>query len=320
MCNNIKQSKGVVSMKKPTLVVMAAGMGSRYGGLKQIDPVGPNGELIIDFSIYDAIKANFGKVVFIIKREIEENFKKIIGSRVSKYIETAYVYQELGNLPYGFELPKDRVKPWGTGHAVLSCKDIIDTPFTVINADDFYGPTSFEKISKFLSEYNDSERSYKYAMIGFKIENTLTENGTVARGVCTIDQNNNLIDIKERTKIRTFEGIAQFTEDGETWMDIPSGTTVSMNTWGFTPTIFKELEARFPKFLEDNKENILKAEYYLPTVVDELIKEGKATVKVLTSNEQWYGVTYKEDKLHVHNAINKLIKSGFYPEKLWGNR
>lgn len=308
-------------MIKPTLVIMAAGMGSRYGGLKQIEPVGPNGEIIMDYSIYDALKANFGKVVFIIKKEIEEAFKQTIGDRISSIIDTAYVYQEVSAyIPLNYSVHEGRVKPWGTAHAVLCCKDIVDTPFAVINADDFYGSTSFEEIGKYLSEVKDSEDFYSYAMIGFQLENTLTEHGTVARGVCNVDPYNYLVDINERTKIKKFGEDAKYTEDGENWINIPKESTVSMNTWGFTPSIFKELEAGFMKFLEENEANILKAEYFIPSVVDSLIKEGKAKVKVLKSKEQWYGVTYKEDKPMVHEAINKLIRSGIYPEKLWGNK
>jgi dTDP-glucose pyrophosphorylase len=304
-------------MVKPTLVIMAAGMGSRYGGLKQIDPVGPSGEIIMDYSIYDAMKAGFGKVVFIIKKEIEDAFRETIGNRISKIVDTAYVYQEVYKVPSNFEVPQDRIKPWGTAHAVLCCKDVVNTPFAVINADDFYGSTSFEEIGKFLSEVKDDREFYNYAMVGFQLENTLTEHGTVARGVCNVDNENYLVNITERTKIKKFEDAAKYTEDGESWIDIPKGSTVSMNTWGFTPSIFEELEEGFSKFLEGNKENILKSEYFLPSVVDNLIAEGKAKVKVMTSKEQWYGVTYREDKPNVNKAINDLINSGVYPEKLW---
>ena len=304
-------------MVKPTLVIMAAGMGSRYGGLKQIDPVGPSGEIIMDYSIYDAMKAGFGKVVFIIRKEIEDAFRETIGNRISKIVDTAYVYQEVYKVPSNFEVPQDRIKPWGTAHAVLCCKDVVNTPFAVINADDFYGSTSFEEIGKFLSEVKDDREFYNYAMVGFQLENTLTEHGTVARGVCNVDNENYLVNITERTKIKKFEDAAKYTEDGESWIDIPKGSTVSMNTWGFTPSIFEELEEGFSKFLEGNKENILKSEYFLPSVVDNLIAEGKAKVKVMTSKEQWYGVTYREDKPNVNKAINDLINSGVYPEKLW---
>ena len=304
-------------MIKLTLVIMAAGMGSRYGGLKQIDPVGPNNEIIMDYSIYDAIKAGFSKVVFVIKKEIEDTFKESIGNRISKIIDTEYVFQEINKVPEGFKAPKERVKPWGTGHAILCCKDVVNTPFAVINADDFYGSTTFLEIGKFLSEARDNEEFYNYAMVGFKLKNTLTENGTVARGICNVDENNNLVDITERTKIRKTETGAQYTEDGETWIDISQESIVSMNIWGFTPSIFKELEMGFSKFLEESKESILKSEYFLPSVADALIHEGKAKVKVLTSKEQWHGVTYKDDKPIVHKAINNLIDSGVYPKDLW---
>jgi NDP-sugar pyrophosphorylase family protein len=263
------------------------------------------------------MKAGFGKVVFIIKKEIEDAFRETIGNRISKIVDTAYVYQEVYKVPSNFEVPQDRIKPWGTAHAVLCCKDVVNTPFAVINADDFYGSTSFEEIGKFLSEVKDDREFYNYAMVGFQLENTLTEHGTVARGVCNVDNENYLVNITERTKIKKFEDAAKYTEDGESWIDIPKGSTVSMNTWGFTPSIFEELEEGFSKFLEGNKENILKSEYFLPSVVDNLIAEGKAKVKVMTSKEQWYGVTYREDKPNVNKAINDLINSGVYPEKLW---
>lgn len=304
-------------MIKPTLVVMAAGMGSRYGGLKQIDPIGPNGEIIIDYSIYDAIKAGFGKVVFIIKKENEEIFRESIGKRAEKLIDTAYVYQRIDDLPTGFGVPHERVKPWGTGHAVMSCRNIVDTPFAVINADDFYGRTSFQVLHDYLVSASDCDGMYQYCMVGFILENTLTEHGHVARGVCTVDSEGYLIDINERTKIKKFGKVTKYTEDDENWVVIPEGSIVSMNTWGFTPSFFKELEARFPQFLESNKDNLLKAEYFLPSVVDSLITEKKAKVKVLPSNERWYGVTYREDKPVVKQAISTLIQQGIYPEKLW---
>jgi len=307
-------------MIKPTLVVMAAGMGSRYGGLKQIDPIGPTGEIIIDYSIYDALKAGFGKVVFIIKEEMKEDFYEVIGKKIEKLVDTAYVFQKTDNVPQGYEVPAERVKPWGTAHAVMCCKEVVDTPFAVINADDFYGQSTFKVIHDYLVKAKDSEGFYQYSMVGFILENTLTDHGHVARGVCTVDDLGNLKGIQERTKIQKFEDGAKYTEDGENWIQIPEASTVSMNTWGFTPSIFKELEGRFPKFLEDSKDNILKAEYFLPTVVDNLIDENKAKVKVLTSTEQWYGVTYKEDKPRVKEAINALIEKGIYSENLWGGQ
>lgn len=305
-------------MNAPTLVVMAAGMGSRYGGLKQIEPVGPNGEIIMDYSIYDALKAGFQKVVFIIKEDKKEDFHKIIGSKIEDLVEVEYAFQKLENLPEGFEVPEGRIKPWGTAHAVLCCGDIVNTPFAVINADDFYGASTFKVIHDFLVNYGDSEEVYNYSMVGFLLENTLTENGYVARGVCDIDNVSYLKQINERTHIEKFGDKVRYTEDNKTWIDIPKGSTVSMNVWGFTPSIFSELKTGFPRFLEESTDNPLKAEYFLPTVIDSLIAEGKARVKVLKSNEKWYGVTYKEDKPQVKEAIRKLIENGVYPENLWG--
>jgi len=304
-------------MNKTALVIMAAGMGSRYGGLKQIDPVGPNGELIIDYSIYDALSSGFSKVVFIIKEEIEKDFKEIIGRRVEGLVETSYVYQKIDDLPKGLMIPEGRVKPWGTGHAVLSCRDAVDTPFAVINSDDFYGKTSFQVLNNYLCTMEANKGSYEYSMVGFKLENTLTDNGHVARGICTVDSDGYLKEIHERTKIKKFGNSASYTLDDINWVEIPYGATVSMNTWGFDPSIFKELEAQFPVFLERDNDNLLKAEYFLPEVVDNLISSNKAKVKVLSSNERWYGVTYKEDKPLVKEAIYKMIEQGIYPEDLW---
>ena len=305
-------------MNKPTLVIMAAGMGSRYGGLKQIDPVGPNGELIIDYSIFDAVKAGFDKVVFIIKKETEEIFRESIGSRIDAIIKTSYVFQSINDVPAGFQVPEGRIKPWGTGHAVLSCRNMIDTPFAVINADDFYGQTTFQMMKDYLMGLKDSS-AYQYCLVGFKLENTLTEHGHVARGVCTLDQEGYLKEIHERTKIQKFGNLAKYTEDDKEWVLIPEGSIVSMNTWGFTPSIFNELEAGFPEFLRDNSGNIMKAEYFLPSVIDGLISDSKARVKVLPTKERWYGVTYQEDKPLVKQAIVQMIEEGIYPEKLWGN-
>ena len=305
-------------MKKPVLVVMAAGMGSRYGGLKQIDPVDKEGHIIMDFSIYDAVRAGFKKVVFIIKKENEENFKAAIGDRMSKIIEVAYVFQDLNNLPEGYSVPEGRVKPWGTGHAILSCLDEVDGPFAVINADDYYGSHAFQMAYDFLSKNEDGD-TYRYMMVGYKLENTLTDNGHVARGVCVTDEEGHLVKINERTHIEKREGGAAYTEDdGKTWVEIPEGSTVSMNMWGFSASILKELKDRFSKFLDENLEgNPLKCEYFLPFVVDELLTEKKATVKVLKSMDKWYGVTYKEDKPVVVAAIQKLKDEGLYPQKLW---
>lgn len=307
-------------MKDPVLVVMAAGMGSRYGGLKQIDPVDEQGHIIMDFSIYDAVKAGFKKVVFIIKKENEESFKEAIGDRLSKQIQVEYVFQELTNLPDGFSVPEGRVKPFGTGHAILCCMDVVDAPFAVINADDYYGSHAFQVIYDYLTTHEDDDK-YRYTMVGYVLENTLTENGHVARGVCMTDEDNNLTGIQERTHIEKRNGQAAFTEDdGATWTEIPNDSIVSMNMWGFTPSILQELEAGFPVFLEENlKKNPLKCEYFLPSVVGNLLTEEKATVKVLKSTDKWFGVTYKEDKPVVVAAIRKMKEDGLYPEKLWEN-
>lgn len=305
-------------MKKPVLVVMAAGMGSRYGGLKQIDPIDEYGNIIMDFSIYDAIRAGFQKIVFIIKKENEENFRAAIGDRIAKQLEVAYVYQDLHNIPDGYEVPEGRVKPWGTGHAVLSCIDVIDGPFAVINADDYYGSNAFKMAYDYLSTHED-DGTYRYMMTGYQLENTLTENGHVARGVCVTDENGYLKKINERTHIEKRGDVTAYTEDdGQTWVTIPEGSTVSMNMWGFTESILIELKQRFGKFLDENLEkNPLKCEYFLPFVVDELLLEGRATVQVLKSMDKWYGVTYKEDKPHVVAALRALKEQGLYPEKLW---
>lgn len=303
-------------MREPILVIMAAGMGSRYGGLKQIDPVGKNGEIIIDFSLYDAVHAGFKEAIFIIKKEMEEEFKNIIGNRMSKIINVKYAFQNLDDIPNGFSVPNGRVKPWGTGHAVLACRDLIDAPFAVINADDYYGREAFQKMYQFLSTVKDDEK-YQYGMVGYTLENTLTENGHVARGVCTVE-NGVLSDIVERTHIEKRAGEAQFTDDGNTWTTIPNNSVVSMNLWGFTPSIIKELQEQFAAFLDRAiLEDPLKAEYFLPTVVNHLIQSNKASVQVLTSKDKWYGVTYRLDKPVVEQAIAELIAAGVYPEKLW---
>lgn len=304
--------------KKPVLVVMAAGMGSRYGGLKQIDPIDREGNIIMDFSIYDAVRAGFEKVIFIIKKENANLFKQAIGYRVSERIQVEYVYQELENIPQDFKVPEGRKKPWGTGHAVLSCLDIVDGPFAVVNADDYYGANAFRMAYEFLSNVQDDEK-YHYMMVGYVLENTLTEHGHVARGVCVTDKAGYLEDICERTRIEKRPDGAAYTEnDGETWMRIPKGSIVSMNMWGFTNSILKELKERFRIFLEENlQKNPQKCEYFLPFVVDELLREGKADVKVEKSLDRWYGVTYKEDKEQVTEAIQQLKNNGLYPQKLW---
>ena len=306
-------------MKKPILVVMAAGMGSRYGGLKQIDPVGKHGEVIIDYSLFDARRAGFETVVFIIKHEIEKEFKEAIGNRMEKHMEVRYAFQQLENLPEGYSVPEGRTKPWGTSHAILSAADVIDGPFAVINADDYYGPEAFKVIYDYLSTHQD-DAVYEYSMVGYLLKNTVTENGHVARGVCVTDSEGYLASVTERTKIATYEGGIHFTEDdGATWTDLPADTLVSMNLWGFGASVVPEIQNRFAAFLESAlPTNPLKCEYFLPLVVSQLIAEDKATVQVLRSHDKWYGVTYKEDKPTVVAAIREKIASGLYPENLWG--
>ena len=308
-------------MVKPVLVIMAAGMGSRYGGLKQIDPVDDQGHIIMDFSIFDAKRAGFEKVVFIIKKENEADFKEAIGDRIEKVIEVEYAFQDLQNIPVGYEVPAERVKPWGTAHAVLSCKDIVDGPFAVINADDYYGRDAFQKIYDYLSTHEDDDK-YRYTMVGYQLENTLTENGHVARGVCEMNEAGELVSVTERTRIEKRDGGAAFTEDdGATWTPVATDAIVSMNMWGFTASFLKEIENGFESFLEEGlKKNPLKCEYFLPTVVSNLLAAEKATVAVLTSEDKWYGVTYKEDKPVVVNAIKNFKEAGLYPEQLWGDK
>lgn len=306
-------------MKEPVLVVMAAGMGSRYGGLKQIDPVGDNGEIIIDFSLYDAVHAGFKKVVFLIKRNIEADFKEIIGNRMSKIVDVRYAYQELDALPKGCAVPAVRKKPWGTAHAVLCCRDQIDAPFAVINSDDYYGREAFRLIYDYLKHMEDPISPH-YAMIGYQLENTLTENGHVARGVCSVSPNGYLSDIHERTHIEKRNSGAAYTEDdGKTWVMIPKGSTVSMNLWGFSEAILGEIESGFSDFWKNEVSvNPEKAEYFLPSVVDAQLKAGTADVRVLHTPDRWYGVTYRKDKPVVVEAMRRLKAKGFYPANLWG--
>lgn len=305
-------------MKKPVLVIMAAGMGSRYGGLKQIDPIDDQGHIIMDFSIFDAKRAGFEKVVFIIKKENEKDFKEVIGNRMADVMDVEYVFQDLTNLPEGFEVPDGRIKPWGTAHAVLSCIDVVDGPFAVINADDYYGRDAFQKIYHFLSTQKDDDK-YRFTMVGYHLKNTLTENGHVARGVCTVDENGYLVEVTERTHIEKKGERAAFTEDdGASWTELPMDAVVSMNMWGFSEGFLQEIKAGFAAFLKEGLEhNPLKCEYFLPTVVSNLLKENRATVSVLTSKDKWYGVTYKDDKQVVVNAIQTMKDDGIYPEKVW---
>lgn len=284
-----------------TLVVLAAGMGSRFGGLKQIEPIGPNGEALLDFSVFDAKKAGFNKVVFIIKKAIEKDFKETVGKRIEKFIDVEYVFQELDKLPEGYLCPKDREKPWGTAHAVYCCRDIVKTPFAVINADDYYGPSAYKQIYKSITN-----QSNDYCMVGFRLANTLTENGTVSRGVCEI-KDGYLDNITERTKIKD----CKYTDDGENWIPLSPDTVVSMNMWGFTPDVFEYVTKYLKEFL-DEKINVPKSEYYLPYVISHLITENEKKVKVLVAEDKWYGVTYKEDKDSVVKAINEKVANGEY--------
>lgn len=305
-------------MKKPVLVIMAAGMGSRYGGLKQIDPVDREGHIIMDFSMFDAKRAGFEKVVFIIKKENEADFKEAVGDRMSEVMDVEYAFQDLHNIPEGFEVPEGRVKPWGTAHAVLSAIDKIDGPFAVINADDYYGRHAFEVIYHYLTTHEDDEK-FRYTMVGYRLKNTVTDNGHVARGICELNENKELVSVTERTQIEKRDGGIAYSEDGgETWVPVDGDTLVSMNMWGFTRSILDEIRDGFPAFLEKGlKENPMKCEYFLPSVVSELLEENRASVAVLESEDKWYGVTYKEDKPVVVAAIQALKDAGVYPEKLW---
>jgi NDP-sugar pyrophosphorylase family protein len=305
-------------MKKPILVIMAAGMGSRYGGLKQIDPVDEQGHIIMDFSIYDAKRAGFEKVIFIIKRENEADFKNAIGNRISSVMDVEYAFQELSDLPEGYEVPEGRIKPWGTAHAILSCRRLIDAPFAVINADDYYGRDAFKKIYDYLYDRSGQD-VMRITMAGYRLVNTLTENGHVARGICSVGDGGELLGITERTRIERKDGKPAYTEDdGETWNELGEDTIVSMNLWGFPQEFMTEVEKGFPAFLDEGlQSNPLKCEYFLPSVVNRLLAEDKATVAVLPSEDKWYGVTYKEDKPVVVNAIKHMKETGLYPQNLW---
>ena len=306
--------------KKPVLVVMAAGMGSRYGGLKQIDPVGNHGEAILDFSLFDAHAAGFETAVIIIKEAIRKDFMDTVGKRLEKCpMEIRYAYQELHKIPEGVPVPPERTKPWGTCHAVLCAKDEIDgAPFAVINADDYYGKSAFKTIYDALVQAQDGQK-YDYCMVGYLLGNTVTENGSVARGICETDENGYLTTIAERTRIEVYENGIHFTEDGENWVDVTADTVVSMNMWGYTPSFLEEVEQRLPAFLTKAlKENPAKAEFFLPLAVEQLLREEKATVKVLESPDKWYGVTYAADKPQVVAALKEMTEQGKYPDSLWG--
>lgn len=300
---------------KPTLMILAAGMGSRYGGLKQVDPIGPSGETILDYSVYDAIRAGFGKVVFIIRKDIETDFREIFINRLQKHIDIDWVFQETDVLPEGFKAPEDRVKPWGTGHAVLMAAKKIKEPFAVINADDFYGFDAFKTICDFFADQQASG-SEDYAMVAYELQNTLSDFGAVSRGECSTDDKGWLQSVTERTRIERVNGNIVYQESDGTQIQLNNNTPVSMNFWGFTPGFFGHLEKQFIDFIKTNEGN-LKSEFYIPTVVDNLIKSGQEQVKVLSNSGQWFGITYKEDKPLVISKLNELIAKGHYPSNLW---
>lgn len=305
------------SPAKPALVVMAAGIGSRYGGLKQVEPVGPGGEVILDYSVYDALRAGFARVVFVIRKEMESDFREAMGRRIEAQVDTDYAYQELDSLPEGFALPPGRTKPWGTAHAVLCASDKVDGPFAAINADDFYGAGAFEALQKHLSGPAPADCPDEYSMAGYRLVNTLSEHGHVARGVCEVTKNGFLSGIVERTRILIIDGEVKYQEQGGRWVDISGDSTVSMNIWGFRRSFMDHLKAGFRSFLERDLETD-GAECYLPAVVNDLIGSGAARVKVLPTDERWFGITYREDMPTSRRAIAERIERGVYPRSLWG--
>lgn len=310
-------------MDKLTLVVLAAGIGSRYGGLKQIDPMGPSGEIILDYSVYDALRAGFDKVVFVISKAIEDAFRERVGKTIEQQIDTAYAFQRLDDVPVDFKVPAGRKKPWGTAHATFASRDAVDSPFVVINADDYYGRTAYQAIADYLRGPHPQDGVADYCMVGYRVGNTLTEHGHVSRAVCTVDTDGYLMHAQERTRIERHGDVATgmyaaFTEDGEQWQTLPLDTIVSMNMWGFTPDVYAQLTERFPAFLAAPHANIEKAEFYIPNFVADLIHAGQARVKVLATSERWHGVTYSQDKPQVKAAIQDLVSAGVYPENLWG--
>ncbi len=303
-------------MSQPILVIMAAGIGSRYGGLKQIDAIGPNGEIIIDYSIYDALQAGFRKVVFIVRQQIREELSARIGNKLKSECDIAYVIQRLDDIPRGFSVPATRSKPWGTAHAIFAFRDVIDAPFAVINADDFYGRTSYQMLYDYLLSAHDSQTGYDYCMVSYRLGSTLTSHGHVARGICSVSDDGYLTEIHERKRIQLFDSKVAYTEDGKHWVTISPDTPVSMNMWGFTPSLISELEPRFARFLGQMSDPT-KSEYLLPDVVGELIAQKRARVSVLPTTEEWFGVTYQQDRRMVQEKIRRLIKKGVYPSDLW---
>ena len=306
----------MTSVSGATLIVMAAGIGSRYGSLKQMDPVGPGGEKIVDYSVYDARRAGFRQVVFVIRRDMEQDFRNHIGRLIEGQIDTAYVHQELQPLPDGFAVPQGRNKPWGTAHAVGACRSAVLTPFAVINADDFYGPSAFQVLRDHLATLKVQEGVSEYCMVGYLLENTLSEHGHVSRGVCEVAPDGRLLEIRERVKIHRRGDRVQYTDDGETWVDLAKDSVVSMNMWGFTPSLFDELDRGFVEFLQQRGGDP-KAEFFLPEQVGDLVASGRASVKVLRTDEKWFGITYKEDKPLVEQAVHELVHLGVYPPSLW---
>jgi NDP-sugar pyrophosphorylase family protein len=305
-------------MAEPALIVMAAGVGSRYGGLKQIEPIGPNGEIILDYSVYDARQAGFGKVVFVINRKIESDFRARINQTIGRHCQIEFVFQELDNLPDGFQVPSGRIKPWGTAHAVLSCREVVEGSFSVINADDFYGRSAYRALARFLEDTHPKENGYSYCIVGYQLEKTLTEHGYVSRGICSVDKDGYLREVRERTHIEKTGETIRYTKSDGVWVDIPADSVASMNIWGFNEDIFVELEARFERFLIENQADKNSNEYFLPEVVNQLLAEGLASVKVLPTEERWFGVTYREDLEQVRMAMRKRIDQGEYPAELWG--
>ena len=304
-------------MPNLALVVMAAGIGSRYGGLKQIEPVGPHGHNIIDYSVYDALMAGFDKVIFVIRDDMEDEFRLRVSKRIEPHAEVVHVFQSLAHIPEDIAIPRDRRKPWGTGHALLSCKGAVDSPFAVINADDFYGRSSYQSLSAFLAGAKDQADVYDLCMVGFVLGNTLTEHGQVSRGICTLDEQGFLREITERTRIERTGDVVSYTADGERWEEISEASIVSLNMWGFTPGMLSELDAGFLRFLNQRAADLMTAEYFLPELVASLLRDRRAKVKVLPTTERWLGVTYREDVPGVKQAIRDAIREGIYPEKLW---
>jgi hypothetical protein len=304
-------------MARLTLVVMAAGIGSRYGGLKQVDPIGPNGEILIHYSVYDALMAGFDRVVFVIRRDIEEAFRETIGAGIERHADVAYVYQELGALPPGFNVPPGRVKPWGTAHAILCCRESVTTPFAAINADDFYGAGAYRTLVAYLSKSQVSEDPPEYCMVAYVLRNTLSEHGHVARGVCEVTPDGYLKSIRELLHIEMLDDGIKYRNEQDAWVPLPGDSAVSMNIWGFTLHLFDALEERFPRFLARNMQN-LKSEFLLPNLVGDLVRENLARVKVLPTDERWFGVTYQGDRPRLQAAVRDLIARGQYPENLWG--